>query len=186
MAYAAEASRFLLGFVFLGASVPKLRAPSLFQEAVANYQLVPEKLAKIVARVLPGLELLVALLLLVGIGIPVVAITIMAMLSAFVGAVGVNLARGRAIDCGCRGGVAPRRIGWKLIVEDLLLVAVAVVLLVRPPIALAVQFPWFAHASRLDNFDVLGVAASVGALVVLADLAKTAAAVGGLLRGLAQ
>lgn len=134
--------RFLLGFVFLASSIPKLAAPDDFSRAVANYRLVPPSLAAPVARVLPLLELGCALALLIGVGVPHVALVVGALLLAFATAVAVNLGRGRTIDCGCRGAAAPRRISWPLVARDVGLAAVAAALVAHLPDDGARLFAW--------------------------------------------
>jgi uncharacterized membrane protein YphA (DoxX/SURF4 family) len=163
--YAALAFRFLLGFVFLFASLPKLAAPRDFARAVANYQLLPHALARHVARWLPALELAAAACLLVGIAIPIVAAMASALLLAFAAAVTINLLRGRAIECGCGGLAAPKKIGPGLVVHDVVLAAAAA--------ALASSASDARAAPRLS----LGAPSSLQANAALAVLIAAAVAV---------
>lgn len=125
--------RFLLAFVFLSAALPKLVARADFQEAVANYALLPARFVPPVARLLPPLELVVALALFAAVASRAIGLLVAALLLLFSTAVAVNLARGREIDCGCSHSVAPRRIGWRIVVVDVALAAIAVLVALSPP-----------------------------------------------------
>ncbi len=125
--------RFFLGLVFLTASLPKLAATDDFRRALGNYQLLPFRLVRPVATWLPRLELVLALALLAGLAAPITASIAAAALFVFSTAVGVNLARGRKIECGCFSGPARRQITWPLVLRDLALAVAAVAVAVQPP-----------------------------------------------------
>lgn len=93
--------QFLLGAVFLMAAWPKLLDPPGFAKAVAHYDLLPAALVPAVALALPWLEALAGLALVLGVWIRAAALWAGLMLLAFMGALGFNLARGHAVDCGC-------------------------------------------------------------------------------------
>jgi len=122
---AALTGRYVIGCVLLMAALPKLFARRQFAQAVANYQLLPDRLVHPVAAWLPRVEVICGGCLLLGIAIKPVAAVTGVMLGAFAVAVTVNLIQGREIECGCSGTVAPRRIGWSLVVGDLALAVVA-------------------------------------------------------------
>ena len=126
-------ARLFLGIVFLSASIPKLFAPREFRRALTNYQLLPVWLVAPVAAWLPRFELLIAAVLLTGVAITITATVAGLALLAFSVAVGVNLARGRSIECGCFGGASPRRITWRLVLRDVVLVAAAFAVAAHPP-----------------------------------------------------
>lgn len=110
--------RFLLAFVFLAASIPKLAAPDDFRHAVVGYALVPNRFAEPIAFWLPRVELVLAGALFAGVALPVAVLVAAALLVATAAVIAVNLARGRTIDCGCFGHSAPRQISWSLVVQD--------------------------------------------------------------------
>jgi len=83
-------ARLVLGGVFIYASLDKIRHPELFAEAVYNYQLSPEVAVNLVALWLPWLELLSGGLLVLGVWV-----------RGSLAALGINLARGLDIHCGC-------------------------------------------------------------------------------------
>lgn len=138
MDYLALESRFLLAFVFLLSSLPKLRAPDDFALAVNNYGLLPRRFSAGVARWLPRLELTIAVALLAGFALRAVSLLAGAALAVFATAVTINLVRGRAIDCGCYGSASPKEITWYLVAKDGLLVAGALMVALHPPATLAV------------------------------------------------
>lgn len=146
--------RFLLGFVFFASSIPKLAARHEFSRAVANYRLLPSRLTASVARALPPLELACSLALLIGVAVPYVAFVVAALLLAFAAAVAVNLARGRTIDCGCRGAAAPRRISWRVVARDVALAAMAAAIVAQP-------------ADGAAPNDIVALAIAASAVVVL-------------------
>lgn len=130
---ATATGRFLLAFVFLSAALPKLAARADFEEAVSNYDLLPQRLAAPVASWLPRVELGIAVVLFAGFALAAVGLLVAALLSIFSAAVAINLVRGREIDCGCSHDVAPRRIGWGLVATDIGLAGVAVLVALGSP-----------------------------------------------------
>jgi len=68
---------------------------------IYNYKLAPGWAINALAITLPWVELLAGLALILGVWKREAAALIGLMLLAFIAAVGINLARGHAIDCGC-------------------------------------------------------------------------------------
>jgi uncharacterized membrane protein YphA (DoxX/SURF4 family) len=91
----------VFGGVFIYASLDKIKHPDLFAEAVYNYQLLPEAAVNLVAIWLPWLELLGGGLLVVGFWVPGSVLVLGGLMLLFVGSLGINLARGLDIHCGC-------------------------------------------------------------------------------------
>lgn len=156
--------RFALGFVFLSTSIPKLLSGDDFNKAVASYGLLPASLVGPVARWLPKVELVCAVALLMGLFVQGVSLALGVLLVVFAGAVAVNLARGREIDCGCYGLSTPRRITKALVARDLLLAAMAFAVFVQSPTALSLA-SWPADSgsstSAIDALAMLVAAAFV-------------------------
>jgi hypothetical protein len=90
-----------LGAVFVASAIPKLADPPAFAHMVYNYRLLPGTLVNALALVMPWIELLVGILLVVGAWRREAALVAAVLLVVFLGAIGWNLARGHAIDCGC-------------------------------------------------------------------------------------
>src|SRR5665213_608065 len=116
----------ILGLTFALSSVPKLRRPKAFQLAVLAYQVLPSPLADWYAKLVPPLELLCAILLLTGTAVRLAAMVMAGLLLSFIIAVAINMIRGRTLDCHCFGKAARRPIGWTLLLQDCLLLVIAV------------------------------------------------------------
>ncbi len=93
--------RIVLGCVFIYASLDKIRHPDLFAEAVYNYQLLPEVAVNLVAICLPWVELLSGSLLVLGLWMQGSILILSGLMVVFIGALGINLARGLDVHCGC-------------------------------------------------------------------------------------
>lgn len=115
------------GALFLLSAAPKLRRPRSFLLTVMEYQVMPEGAARLSARLIPSTELLVALLLLSGVALRLAALLAAVLLLGFAAGVGINLSRGRHLDCGCFGKHS-RPISAALLIQDLGLVSFAILL----------------------------------------------------------
>jgi hypothetical protein len=143
-----------LTLLFGAAALHKLKHPQEFGGVVAAYQLVTERISAAIARLLPALELAVA----VGIWVTptrlAAALTGASLLLIYAAAIGINLARGRDdIDCGCTmSGRGRSPIGSWMLARNAILLLVA--LLASLPVT----------SRALTPTDVLTV---VGGLCVL-------------------
>jgi hypothetical protein len=90
-----------LGAVFVVAAIPKIVDPPSFAHMIYNYRLLPGLLVNPAALALPWLELFTGIALVAGFWRRTVATIAGALLLAFVLAIGVNLARRNAVQCGC-------------------------------------------------------------------------------------
>jgi len=129
-----------LAIIFLTASVPKLRHPKGFVLAVLEYRVLPSRFSWFYARLVPPLECLLALLLLTGTAVRFAAILIGMLLLSFIIAIAINLARGRDLDCHCFSKAKKRPIGWRLLLQDAVLLGTAIALAV--PSEWVVPEPW--------------------------------------------
>lgn len=121
-----------IALLFGSAAVHKLRDVRRFDEIFAAYELAPG--AGRLARLIPALELLVALGLLSEVTRPYAAAVGVALLLTYAAAIGVNLRRGRRdLSCGC-GGPNDRRPIAPWMVGRNALIALA--------LACAVLLPW--------------------------------------------
>ena len=96
-------SRIILGLTFIWAAAGKIGQAELFADLIFSYQILPYYLVNITAIVLPWIELLCGILLMVGFKVRGSALLISLMLAAFLLALGINIARGVDMDCGCFG-----------------------------------------------------------------------------------
>jgi hypothetical protein len=177
-------SRFFLAFVFLAASVPKLKDTNDFRRAVLGYAVVPDRLAKQIAVSLPRVELGVAVALIAGIVLPIAALAAGTLLVAMAVVVAVNLGRGRTIDCGCFGRSAPRRISWSLVAQNLGLTLVAGFVAVHPAGFQLIDLGPTASGPTAAETLAVGVAAA--AAVVTAGLVGAIRRAGPVLSALAS
>ncbi len=118
--------RIILGALFLYASLDKIANPELFVRAVSNYRLLPANLVNLFSILLPWVEAICGLLLITGPFTRSAALIVAAMLGVFVVAIVLALARDLDIECGCFDTTEGRRIGLKLLAEDLVLLAMCV------------------------------------------------------------
>lgn len=115
-----------LGLIFVASAIPKLRHPKGFAVAVLAYDVLPPRLARLYAWLVPSLELLVALLLMAGTAARSAAVIASLLLLSFMIAIGLNIARGRDLDCHCFGATIRRRTSWGLVLQDGALLGAAV------------------------------------------------------------
>ena len=90
-----------LGAIFLVAALPKIADPPSFAHMIYNYRLVPGSLVNAMALVMPWVEILAGLALILGLWRREAAIVVGLLILVFLVAIGINLARGHAVDCGC-------------------------------------------------------------------------------------
>jgi uncharacterized membrane protein YphA (DoxX/SURF4 family) len=90
-----------LGVIFIAAALPKIVDPPSFAHMIYNYKLVPGPLLNAMALTMPWLELLCGLALVLGIWKEAARGLIALLLVSFIIAIGINLLRSNAIDCGC-------------------------------------------------------------------------------------
>jgi hypothetical protein len=115
-----------LGAIFVAAALPKIADPPSFAHMIYNYRILPGFLVNITALAMPWVEILAGLALILGIWTRPARWLIGAMLVVFILAIGFNLLRDNAIDCGCfdvsaAGKTHEERIRdmWIVIVRDI-------------------------------------------------------------------
>ncbi len=95
------AARLVLAIVFIYASIDKIRHPAAFAQALYNYRILPGASINLVALTLPWLELLTGILLAAGIWMPGAVMLSTGLLVVFMAAMGLSIARGLNVACGC-------------------------------------------------------------------------------------
>ncbi len=101
--YTILASRIILGVIFIWAAVGKIGQAGLFADVVDSYWILPYYLVNITAIVLPWIELFCGVFLIIGFRTRGSALLAALMLAVFLVALGINVARGVDMDCGCFG-----------------------------------------------------------------------------------
>ena len=130
----------LLGAVFVYASLDKIAHPAEFARIVYHYRIlgpgqsIGPWLPNLLAVTLPWIEIVAGVLLIAGLWRREAAGVVGVLLLAFIGAVSWALLHGIDIEhCGCfTVSGAGRRAGINLLLEDLAMLAGAVVLCIGP------------------------------------------------------
>lgn len=156
-------ARLVLGVVFMFAGVTKIVNIPLFQQNIRAYQLLPELwMSDALGYVLPVVEIIVALLLLVGLLTRGAAAVTLLMLVAFIIGIGWVWSQGISVDCGCfgtGGEVAPEDTAYpQKIAENVGMSALCIWLLLRPRSLFSLDHRLFAPivVARDDDFGALG------------------------------
>jgi putative oxidoreductase len=131
----------LLGALFVYASLDKIAKPADFARIIYHYQLIGPNQhvgplpANLLAVTLPFVEIVAGLLLITGLWRREAALVTAGMLVVFILAVSASLVRGIDVEnCGCfTVSGAGRAAGMKLILQDVGMLAAALVLLLVPP-----------------------------------------------------
>lgn len=119
-------SRILVGGVFVVAAIAKLTRPvKEFQLAILGYRLIPERLATLLARYLPPIELLVGLCLITGLFIQFASIVSICLLLTFTTALILALRSGKHVDCGCIGSVRIEKVQQRLVWRNAILMLIS-------------------------------------------------------------
>ena len=128
----ALAGRICAGLIFATAAVQKMRHWRVLEGVVGNYRLLPHRLVKPAAVLLPPVELALGAALLADATAPAAPVAGAALLLLFAGAMAINIARGRGhIDCGChqsflRQALSPILVARNAVLALLLLPAMLV------------------------------------------------------------
>lgn len=113
--------RIILSFVFIYAGTEKISDPAGFSDAINNYRLLPLFSVNFFAITLPWVELVAGVLLLFGVSVKENSFIISISLVVFILAIGISLARGLSIECGCFGTSSGTRVGVEKIFENIIL-----------------------------------------------------------------
>jgi putative oxidoreductase len=148
------AARFLIGALFIYASIYKILDPAAFAASIRNYMIIPPAWTNLIALVLPWIEVGAGLFLIFGIQTRPSALLTTGMLAVFLGAILYAYSIGLDIDCGCFGSAAGSagRIGLITIARDggLFLTSFLILLLDRGDFSIA-RLQVFGGRLRLLN-----------------------------------
>ena len=123
-------ARFILGGVFLYASMPKILNPYEFSQIIYQYKILPDFLIYFISSILPWIEFFCGVFLLIGIFIRSSALILSSLLLIFILAISINLLRGINIACGCfslGGGTKSNELA--LIIRDFLIFPLGLILI---------------------------------------------------------
>lgn len=168
--YLVVAGQLLAGLILLLAAGKKaLQGTEKLVVTVRDYRLIPQSLIFPVARMLPGLEATVGILLIGNLGQPVVGVAAATLYMVFAAAVGANILRGRRhIDCGCFGGSASKPLTWTLVSRNTVL-AVA-----SASSAGILSIPFLDRPTKVSPWDNLFLLSIVLSIVMAVGLMRLA------------
>ncbi|MBM2815175.1 MAG: DoxX family protein [Ignavibacteria bacterium] len=112
------AARLTVGIVFIYASVSKIADPHQFAKEISNYNIMLDSSLNLMALALPWIELIAGLFLIAGVRLRANSAIIGILLIVFIIAVGLAVAQGLDINCGCFSKMASERVGLKKIFEN--------------------------------------------------------------------
>lgn len=95
--------QFVLAAFFVVAGIAKVADPPGFAHEIHNYGLVPGFAVNAMALILPWLEIVVGVSLFLGVWRRTATRILAGLLVIFIGALSINLARKKPVDCGCFG-----------------------------------------------------------------------------------
>lgn len=120
--------RIVFGLVFVYAGALKMVDAQGFAQTVFNYQMLPASFVYAVAMALPAVEVICGLALCAGSMSRGAAIVLNALMAFFMVALGVAMARGLNVECGCFGPASQANAAEAL-VRDAVILAVGLVAL---------------------------------------------------------
>jgi hypothetical protein len=157
-----------VALIFAVAGIDKLRHRDLLPGVIANYRLLPDALVAPAAALFPGVELLVAAGLLLGVA-PVAPTAAIALLLIFAGAMAINIGRGRRhIDCGCGHAGLRQQLGWSQVARNLVLATALLPALAAGRADLGTADTAMAMAAGVAFWLLLLMFSAVGALAASA------------------
>ena len=111
--------RFLLGVIFIYASLDKIIDPGEFARAIGNYHIIPFGLENLIALVIPWLELFIGIGLISGIMVDGASAISGGLMAIFILLILQATLRGFNIECGC-GLKEGEMVGWSKILENII------------------------------------------------------------------
>ena len=130
-------ARFILGIVFIYASLDKILDPAAFSDNIDNYHISPIAVNNLVALILPWVELIIGLSLIFGIFLDGSAIISIGLLIFFIFIISKAYIRGISLNCGCFKTAIDPSLGdlrqdmlWRII-EDIIFLGLAVIVYFR-------------------------------------------------------
>ena len=130
-------ARFILGAVFIYASLDKIADPITFSTNIDNYHISPIAINNLAALIIPWVELILGLSLITGVLLDGASILTMALLVFFIFIISQAYVRGISINCGCFKTAVDPGLGdlkqemlWRIF-EDILFLGLASIVYFR-------------------------------------------------------
>ncbi len=126
-------SKVIVGLVFVISGIIKISNPHEFVEAVNNFKMLPPVTVNLFVIIIPWMEFASGLLLMFNI-FPKETVTIITgLLIIFTIAIVVAMIRSLTFSCGCFGNIFPQDVGFLKILENLILLGLAINILINTP-----------------------------------------------------
>lgn len=117
--YSVAATRIILGFILIVASIDKIADPNAFGVSIGYYRIFNTTIIMLIATILPWVELLCGMSLVFGVAVRGGSLVSFAMLVIFTAAVISGIVRGLDISCGCfTQDPKVDKIGWLKVAEN--------------------------------------------------------------------
>ncbi len=130
-------ARFILGAVFIYASLDKIADPVAFSTNIDNYHITPIAINNLTALIIPWVELIIGLSLITGVFLDGASILTMALLVFFIFIITQAYMRGISLHCGCFKSAVDPGLGdlkqemlWRIF-EDFLFLVLAIIVYFR-------------------------------------------------------
>ena len=121
-----------IAVVFLVAALGKIGDAGAFARQIHHFRLLPFGLENLLAITLPWIELVAALALLLRFRPRAGAVVTAGLMGLFVFVVAAAVARGLDIECGCFGTADASRVGNAKLIENVGLLALALIASLKP------------------------------------------------------
>jgi len=125
-------AQFGIAAVFLAAALGKIGDAGAFARQIHHFRLLPFGLENTLAITLPWIELIAALALLLRYRPRAGAVITAGLMGLFVFVVAAAVARGLDIECGCFGTSDASRVGTAKLIENVGLLALALIASIKP------------------------------------------------------
>ena len=130
-------ARFILGAVFIYASLDKIANPISFSTNIDNYHISPIAINNLAALILPWVELIIGLSLISGVFLDGASILTIALLVFFIFIITQAYMRGISLNCGCFKTAIDPGLGdlkqemlWRIF-EDIIFLGLAIIVYFR-------------------------------------------------------
>ena len=130
-------ARFILGAVFIYASLDKIADPVAFSTNIDNYHISPIAINNLAALILPWIELIIGLSLITGVFLDGASILTIGLLAFFIFIITQAYMRGISLECGCFKTALDPSLGdlkqdmlWRIF-EDILFLVLAIIVYFR-------------------------------------------------------
>src|ERR1700691_1053632 len=159
-------ARMLLSATFALAGIAKMADPAGTRKSIVDFG-APEFLSRLVARLLPLVELTCAIALLPAASAVWAAAGTLALLLLFIAAIGIGMARGRRPECHCFGQLHSTPVGWNTLARNAVLSAMAALIILQGQQTSSPSFiGWLAGLSRFET-AVLAFSLALASLAAL-------------------